>query len=95
MLFILIDGVEFDNNDNPFSVVSSVTVVVFVFVSVVVFVSVFETDVVSCDEITTVFDWEELGISFDSIKFFILSNLSCIVCVRDTDVFDGNSVSAE
>lgn len=102
MLFIFIDGVEFDNIDNPFSVVSDglssvnvvVVVVVVVFASAVV-VFVFVTVVVSCDEITTVFDSEELGITFDSIKFFILSNLSCIVCVRDSDVLDRDSVSAE
>lgn len=99
MLFIFIDGLEFDNIDNPFSVVSdglsSVNVVVFVVVVVfasAVVVFVFVTVVVSCDEITTVFDSEELGITFDSIKFFILSNLSCIVCVRDSDVLDGDSV---
>lgn len=98
LLFIFIDG----NIDNPFSVVSdglsSVNVVVFVVVVVfasAVVVFVFVTVVVSCDEITTVFDSEELGITFDSIKFFILSNLSCIVCVRDSDVLDGDSVSAE
>lgn len=102
LLFIFIDGVEFDNIDNPFSVVSdglsSVNVVVFVVVVVfgsAVVVFVFVTVVVSCDEITTVFDSEELGITFDSIKFFILSNLSCIVCVRDSDVLDGDSVWAE